>query len=301
LSKIETRFEAQATNLKPKFVTLSSGIRVCYVEAGPPDAPALLLTHGFLGSLQDWRYNTTALAELSQSEANFQPRRVIALDWVGFGLTDKPATTYSLDYFAHFLKDFADRLGLQQFDLGGHSMGGKHNLAFAILYPQYVRKLVLSATDGFIQDPKWITQTTNWYFRPLAYLSTVALAQPSVIRASLKPVFFDPKFLPDDEQINEAALALHLPAYRASLRALNRDYARLSMRQTGLINRVSEIKVPVQVFWGLQDHVLEVSNAEVAKQYLPHAEFHLFDNCGHCPHIERSEEFNRLVLEFLEK
>ncbi len=287
--------------LENKYVTLASGIRVCYVEAGPADAPAVLLTHGFLGSLADWRYTTKPLADLSTSNQGFLPRRLIALDWVGFGLSDKPATGYSLKYFADFLKDFADALDLKQFDLIGHSMGGKHNLAFTIYYPEYVRKLVLVDTDGFVKDPWWTNVTNKWYFKPLANYSTVLLSKPKFIRASLKSVFYDTKFFPKDDEIMRASTKLRDPQYVASLRALNRDYPGLSMKLTGLFDRLSEITVPIQIFWGQQDRILNVSQAHIAHQQLATSSLHLFDKCSHMPQVEKSAEFNQLVLQFLDK
>jgi pimeloyl-ACP methyl ester carboxylesterase len=286
--------------LESKYVTLPGGIRAHYQEAGPAEAPALILTHGFLGSVSHWRLNTKAIADLAVTNPKFQPRRVIAVDWVGFGKSDKPAVHYSLRYFAEFLKAFADALGLKQFDLGGHSMGGKHNLAFTIYFPEYVRKLVLVDTDGFVKDPWWTNITDTWYFKPLANYSTVLLGKPSFLKATLlKSVFYDPKFYPTESEIEEAAQELRDPLYMASLRALNRDYPDLSLRLTGLFDRLGELKQPALLFWGQQDRILHVSMAKIAQEKIPNSTLHIFDHCGHMLQVEKSAEFNRLVLEFL--
>jgi len=283
--------------LEDKFITLPDGLRVRYLEAGPADAPALLLAHGFLGSVYDWRCNISALADL----AGFKSRRVIAFDWVGFGRSDKPDTAYSLHYFASFLKDFAEALHLKQFDLAGHSMGGKHCLAFAIYYPQYVRKLVLVDSDGFLADPWWTHQTNKWYFKPLANYSTVLLGKASFLKRFLKNVYYDPKLYPTEELIEQGALDLRQPDYMAALRALNRHYPGLSMRLTGLFERLPEIKIPIQIFWGLQDRILSISQGHTAQEYLPTASLYVFEHCGHLPQVEKSPQFNQMVLEFLEK
>jgi len=277
--------------LPDKFVTLPDGIRVRYLEYGPADGFPLLLTHGFLGSVRDWRYNIVALAG--------DKRRVIALDWVGFGHSDKPALKYSLFYFADFLHDFAQALHLQRFDLAGHSMGGKHNLAFAILYPDYVNKLALIDTDGFIIDPLWTKYTTT-FFRPMSVLLTEFLGNPKVLKSSLKNVFYDRSFYPADSEIEANAIELRDPVFKKSLLSLNANYPQLSMRLTKLYERVGEIKVPIQLFWGWQDKIIPVANAHLAHSLLPTSDLYIFDRCGHLPQAEHAAVFNRLLTEFLE-
>ncbi len=299
LEDITNQVGPVAKILEDKFVTLPNGVRVRYQEAGPADAPAVLLTHGFLGSVRDWRFNLTQLAEMTENEG--QPRRIIAFDWVGFGLSSKPKVTYSLFYFSDFLKMFADALKLSRFSLIGHSMGGKHNLAFTVLYPEYVEKLVLVDTDGFISDPWWTHQTKKTWFKPLGNLSTVMLSQEWVLKATAKNILFDPKYYPKPEEVAVVAQELRDPEYKAALRALNRDYPGLSLQLTGLRARLNEINVPVQIFWGLQDKLISVNCAHIAQAELPSAQLYLFDRCSHMPMVETAEEFNRRTLDFLMK
>nr|WP_250121851.1 alpha/beta fold hydrolase [Chroococcidiopsis sp. CCMEE 29] len=53
------------------------------------------------------------------------------------------------------------------------------------------------------------------------------------------------------------------------------------------------------IVWGKQDRILPVAHAHIAAKALPNARLHIFDPCGHHPHLERPKEFNALVLEFL--
>lgn len=280
-----------------KFVTLPDGVRIHYVENGPADAPTVIMSHGFLGALRDWRANITPLAELGAQE-NY-PLRTIAFDWVGFGDSSKPERKYSLFYFAETLRDFAEALGLHEFYLLGHSMGGKHSLAFTILYPTYVKKLVLVDTDGFLDDPWWTNQTEKPWFKPFANLSTELLGQKRFLKTFLSSVIYDRAFFPDEAVIEAEVAKLRTPEYKAFLRMLNRDYPGLSLNLTGLRQRLDEIKVPVQIIWGLQDKILNIKQGQLAHQLLPQSEFYIFDGCGHLPQLEKAAEFNRLVLNFL--
>jgi 4,5:9,10-diseco-3-hydroxy-5,9,17-trioxoandrosta-1(10),2-diene-4-oate hydrolase len=65
------------------------------------------------------------------------------------------------------------------------------------------------------------------------------------------------------------------------------------------MNNLSKIKRPVLIIWGEEDRVLPLKHAYWGKEKLPEAELEIMEGCGHIPFFERSEEFNRRVLEFL--
>jgi len=69
---------------------------------------------------------------------------------------------------------------------------------------------------------------------------------------------------------------------------------------TKLYERVGEIKVPIQLFWGWQDKIIPVANAHLAHSLLPTSDLYIFDRCGHLPQAEHAAVFNRLLTEFLE-
>lgn len=292
-SEYEVRSEAVRT-YKDSYVTLRSGLKVHYVETGPADAPVLLLTHGFLGSWRDWRYNLAGLAWNEDA-----PRRVIALDWVGFGNSDKPTSGYSISFYADLLRDFADALRLDEFDLMGHSMGGKYNLAFAILYPDYVRSLILVASDGYSKDPWWINRTESAWFRRVLDGMVKMFGNPNFIRRNMSRVFYSPKFHYKPLEIERTARELQRPEQVEAIKALTFSYSSLSFQRSNLANRLGEISCPTMILWGKDDKMLPVSSAYQFQQAIPGAKAYLFKECGHMPQIEKAGQFNRLVLNFL--
>lgn len=279
--------------LESKFITLPSGIKAHYIEVGEPDAPPLILTHGFLSSLNDWRDNMMPLSQLGKS------RRVIALDWVGFGLSDRLDRIYSLYYFADYLRDFAEALGIQSFDLMGHSMGGKHNLAFAVMYPHYIKKMVLVDTDGFVKDPWWTNYTTT-LFKPIGLLTSKLLGKTWFLKQFAAQVFYDPKFYPSAERLAEGAKFNQLPDTLAAVRAMNRSYPNLSLKLTGLRERLPKLDIPTLLIWGLQDKILHINNAYIAQAEIPGSQLHVFNLSGHLPQLEHADEFNQMVVKFLD-
>src|SRR5690606_25319281 len=107
---------------------------------------ALVLLHGIAGASQSW---TRQLADLADM------RRVIAWDCPGYGDSDDLPGEPGLDDYAEALLALADSLGLERFDLLGHSMGGAIAGRFAARHPERVERLILSGTrTGFTRrDP----------------------------------------------------------------------------------------------------------------------------------------------------
>jgi 4,5:9,10-diseco-3-hydroxy-5,9,17-trioxoandrosta-1(10),2-diene-4-oate hydrolase len=66
-----------------------------------------------------------------------------------------------------------------------------------------------------------------------------------------------------------------------------------------ILERLEQIEAPTLVIWGNQDRILPVEQAHRAARELPDARLHVLDPCGHVPNIERAEEFNALVTDFL--
>jgi pimeloyl-ACP methyl ester carboxylesterase len=88
--------------------------------------------------------------------------------------------------------------------------------------------------------------------------------------------------------------------YKGFLRAM------LSSTRHGMLDsflstykQLGKLDRPVLLFWGREDHTVPYEHSEDLRAAMPHAEFHVLENCGHIPHYERPDEFNPILLEFL--
>ena len=66
-----------------------------------------------------------------------------------------------------------------------------------------------------------------------------------------------------------------------------------------ILDNLGQITAPTLIAWGQQDSIHPVDHAYVAEERMPDARLQIFDSCGHVPHMEHPEAFNKLVLEFL--
>src|SRR4051794_7291389 len=115
------------------------GHPVSFEEAGPTDAPVVVLLHGIAGSCHTWDPVLPLLVP---------DVRVIAPDLLGHGLSAKPRGDYSLGAQACGVRDLLAALGHDRISLVGHSLGGGIAMQFAYQFPERVQRLALISSGG---------------------------------------------------------------------------------------------------------------------------------------------------------
>ena len=122
------------------------------------------------------------------------------------------------------------------------------------------------------------------------------------MRLTLRSIVYDPQVL-KDELVDQTAELARLPGAKEVLLSVARTGINLRGQNMKLLEpllrRVPEIEAPTLIIWGAQDPIIPVAHAQIAHQMIRNSRLHILDRCGHLPQIEKPEEFNRLVLEFL--
>jgi 4,5:9,10-diseco-3-hydroxy-5,9,17-trioxoandrosta-1(10),2-diene-4-oate hydrolase len=249
----------------------------------------VILLHGIGDAIDTWGPNIKALAE---------KHRIYAIDMVGFGRTDKPPIRYSLPLGVRFVRDFMEAQQIEQATLIGNSMGGLISLQFTIQFPDRVEKLVLEDSAG-------LGKGVAAFFRlfSLPVLGEL-LTRPSRwgVAWLLKQVIYE-RSLITDEMVELYYQLASLPgAQRCFLSSLRSGIGFGGQRGDmirSIVSSLSTIEVPTLIIWGRQDHVIPMAHARVAKEMIPNSRLEILDSCGHAPHLEHSQKYNKLVLEFL--
>jgi pimeloyl-ACP methyl ester carboxylesterase len=270
-----------------KYITLG-GHRHRYIETGGSEHTMLLL-HGISSSLD---FYDQVIPLLSRSF------RVIALDLLGFGLSDKPRNKkYSLDLYASLIHEFlnkTDSLG-GKLSATGHSMGGKYLLASALLYPGTYHNLVLSNTDGFIHVPSLARGISLPGIRDI--MKTVITAE-KISEKMFASAFYNAKMVNSASYRKNLRMARDPEAFDTVM-ALNRNLRKLDMNRTGLRKRLGELRMPILIIWGDHDRYFAPVIAESVRKELPSARLVMFEKCGHSPMLEYPEKFTRTITDFI--
>jgi len=276
-AKLEARYAAPPS----QFVEVA-GLRLHLRDTGPREAPAVVLLHGFGGSLHGWEAWAQALAA---------DHRVIRYDQPGFGLTGAdPAGDYSDERGMQVLLALMDHLGVPRATIIGHSMGGRLAWRFAAVHPEQVDRLVLVAPDGFA-TPGFEYGRAPEVTAPMEAMEFVL--PEALLRLSLKPAFADPTKLTDVlvDRYYELMLA---PGVRPAIIA--------RMRQTvprDPVPLLRRIQAPTLLMWGEQDAMIPLSNAADYLAAIPHARLVTFPGVGHLVQEEAPAASLPALLAFL--
>lgn len=252
----------------------------------------LLLIHGLGASCDYWRYNVAPLSH---------HHRVYAFDLPGFGRSDKRIDDYSLHFAGEFMAAFLDSQGVERASLVGNSLGGAVSLQFAVQYPHRLEKLILVSSAGLGRElhPSFRLLTVPLWGELMAWVWGSGVGT----RLTLRSIVYDAQVI-KDEFVNEMVELARLPEAKETLLTVARTGVDLMGQNMRLLEpllcRLPEIEVPTLIIWGAQDPIIPVAHAHIAHQMIRNSQLHIFDRCGHLPQIEKPEEFNQVVLNFLE-
>jgi pimeloyl-ACP methyl ester carboxylesterase len=267
--------------------TQIDGVRFHWADVGrASDRAPLVLIHGLVNSSLSW----STVAPLLATD-----RRVLMLDLPGHGQSGRPDAGYSLDWYAHTMARWLERVDVEPADLVGHSFGGGVAQMLLLECPERIRRLVLVAAGG-------LGKGVGWWLR-LASLPGVVehLGQPFMAlgtRLALRGAHGGVT----------AADVLALSAYNSqagSARAFGRsvrDVIDWRGQLRHFAQRAGEVETlpPMLVLWGDRDGVIPFAQGRAFAASLEGASFRCFPGSGHYLHNERPEEFARVVREFLD-
>ncbi len=275
--------------MEDRYVTVQ-GYKTRYWAEGSGEP--LILVHGLGSSAESWLFNVEELAKRY---------RVLVPDIVGFGKTDKPTddNELSLQRSSRFVAGFLESQGVSKAHVVGNSMGGIVSLQFAVDYPQMVNKLVLVDPAGFGRDVH-----VSFRLQSLPVLGEI-LAEPSRrgTRMSLEVASHQRQFITDELVERFYELGCQPGMKKPFLAAVRKGITLTGVRKDvlePLQARIPGITAPTLIMWGRCDQVLPISHLETAKKLMPHARVQIFEDCGHIPQMEIADEFNCLLMEFLE-
>jgi pimeloyl-ACP methyl ester carboxylesterase len=267
------------------------GVRSAYLEAGPRDAPPVVLLHG-LGATN--ASMLPLLADLSRDH------RVIAPDFPGFGASGAPHWRYRANELARWLDAFLTVVDAKPADLIGNSLGGRVALELGMTAPSAVRRMVLLCPSPAFRRLRQFTPLVK-LLPPDAVVPPLPLPHRAIV-GGIRAMFSQPDRLP--QAWYDAAADEHLRVMRdyrhrrAFFSCLKQIYMEEAFGDHGFWDRLPRLETPALFVWGDRDRLVPASFERHVVAAVPHAQSVCLADSGHVPQFEHPEETIRLTREF---
>jgi len=270
------------------------GLSIFYREAGPKDAPTILLLHGLPSSSRMFEPLLTRLAD------NYH---LVAPDYPGFGHSDWPDPkkfAYTFDHYAEIMNHFTEALGLSRYTLYMQDYGGPVGFRTALAHPDRIEGLIVQDAVAHNEGlgANWATRRAFWADRPSheealrQNLLSLATTKTRHIGGDPKIEFYDPDLWTDEYAFLNAPGQAQIQSdlfydYRTNVDAYPKWQAWMREKQPRLL-----------VIWGKHDLSFDPGEPERFRKDVPKAEVHILD-AGHFALDTAVDEIAALVREFV--
>jgi pimeloyl-ACP methyl ester carboxylesterase len=272
------------------------GIRIFYREAGPADAPTILLLHGFPTSSHMFRNLIPALADRYH---------VIAPDYPGYGQSDMPdrATfSYTFDRFGQLVGALLDQLGVKRYAMYVMDYGAPVGWRLALGHPERITALVVQNGNAYEEGLKefWDPIKAYWSDGSEAHRKALhVLVTPEITRFQYTDGVSDVSRIAPDNWVHDQAL-LDRPGNAEIQMDLFYDYRTNLPLYPAVQAYFRKHRPPTLIVWGRNDKIFPADGAHPYKRDLPGAEFHLIDS-GHFALEDKADEMVPLIRDFLDR
>ncbi|HTU76565.1 MAG TPA: alpha/beta hydrolase [Trebonia sp.] len=271
------------------------GQQIFYREAGPADAPAIVLLHGFPTSSFMFRNLIPALAS---------QYHVIAPDHLGFGYSAAPSAEeydYTFDHLAELTAGLLKQLDIARYAIYVQDYGAPIGWRLALASPDAISAIITQNGNGY--DAGFVESfwTTVWDYQRAQTPATEAAIRAALTLETTRWQYLtgvpDESAVSPDTWHHDFAL-LSRPGNDEVQLALFRDYATNAPQYPALHEYLRRHRPPVLAVWGKDDPIFGPDGARAFAQDVPDAEIHLLDG-GHFLLESAGDQVAGLALDFL--
>lgn len=262
----------------------AAGLRTRYIELGDPQAEPVVLLHGTGGH---WEAFCANLEPLSRHH------RVIGLDMMGCGFTDKPDKPYEIKDYVEHLQAFLDVMQVGKANFIGVSLGSWVATRLALAHPERVNKIVLVAATGYFPLDPGVSGAID------ARRSSAENPTWDKTAAVLKRLFFDPTMVMDD-LIAVRQRVYSLPGMQQIMpRMLTLFDPQIRERNNLSDDEWRSIQAPVLLIEHVDTEDVYLRTVRRIIDLLPNAQKVSVQRTSHWSQFEAPDEFNAAALAFL--
>ena len=235
----------------------------------------LVLVHGYLGSSEMWCYQKSYFSNFC---------RVIAPALPGFGESSGAQSLDSINKMAKFVIEIIDEKNIDKFNLLGHSMGGMIVQEIAKIANQRVNKLICFATGSIGEIPgrfETIDETRNKLKKEGIEISFERVPKKWFVKGDK-----DKNYYLCQKAVKNVTLK-------------TADNALKAMKNWSGINNLKNIDNETLIVWGDKDTSYNFFQVDTLNKNIKNSKLVIFKDCAHNVHLEKTDEFNNLIKNFI--
>jgi len=236
-----------------------------YIDEGQGEI--LLLLHGLFGMLSNWE---GVINKFSATN-----RIIIPL----LPIYDMPLRQSGLEGLTTYVESFVDLMELKNMSVMGNSLGGHIGLMYTLNNEDKVKNLILTGSSGLFENSMGGSYPKRGDY--------------NYIKERVGYTFYDPATV-GDEYVDELFEILKSIPKTLRIVAIAK-----SAQRNNMANDIVNIKVPTLLIWGLNDTITPPAVAHEFNKLIPNSTLRFIDKCCHAPMMERPDEFNVILEEYL--
>ena len=272
------------------------GHDIFYREAGPTDAPAVLLLHGFPTSSHMFRNLIPALADRYH---------VVAPDYPGYGNSSMPTVDefeYTFDNFADVVEKLTVKLGMDKYSIYLMDYGAPVGFRLAVRHPERVETLIVQNGNAYEEGLREFWKPLKAYWKSRTPENADELREFLTVDATKWQYTHGVRNVetisPDNWHVDQRLL--DRPGNQEIQLALFYDYGSNPSRYPSWQKYLREHQPPTLIVWGKNDYIFPAEGAHPYKRDLKNLEFHLLDT-GHFALEEDGDLIAKYIRSFLAK
>ena len=238
-----------------------------YIETGNSHGIPLILLHGLMGALS----NFEGILKIVSKKYNV----VVPM----LPIFEMPLRKLSVSGLVDYVERFIDFKQYDKIHVLGNSLGGHIAQMYVLKRPEKVKSLILTGSSGLFEAAMGTSFPKRSNYEYIQKKTESVFYNPAIATKELVDEVF--------ETVNNRNKAIRVIAT-----------AKSAVRHN-LEKRLKEIKTPTLLVWGKNDEVTPSWVGEKFHELLTNSRLYLVDECGHAPMMEKSDEFNEILLQFL--
>jgi pimeloyl-ACP methyl ester carboxylesterase len=281
-STVSIQAQQRAIHIEPEYTGVL-GKRIRFARGGVEGKPAILLLNPLPQSILCYEQIWPLLSE---------KYRLVAYDLPGFGGSEGGAEVMNTETQSQILAEFIGQMGISDFHVVGPDIGMPVAIHYALRSDCRAKSLLIG--DGPGVSPSFNGSIIDRMVNSAVWRLIFRIGGAGTFVAGANKLCYV-NYTPCPEELSD-----YVASYKGRIGSVMEWFRNYPEIIDSIQPRLSEIELPVQIFWGELDQLLLVETAREIQKLLPYSKLTVFENCGHFSYQDKSAEFASMISSWVD-